>query len=77
MELRENFTNELNKPMNTFGTQVKSDNLYEKIPLCKVLGQKAVPNFGIYGKENAKLMKNLIGYDYQWIYPTASFKCDV
>ena len=45
--------------MNTFGTLLDETQEYNKIPQCKVLHQRAIPNFGIYGKAMVVVSNNL------------------
>ena len=48
---------ELQKPLETFGTEPDKSQEYFKIGYNQVLGQKCIPYFGIYGKIQTKISK--------------------
>ena len=70
----------LQKPANTFGTKAESKVEYDNVKFCQLLGQKALPSLGIYGKylqsQTSKqiLTCDILGFEYQWLYLTGAFR---
>jgi hypothetical protein len=75
----------LNKPNDNHGVKIDTKLEFDRIRFCELLGQKTVPHFGIYGNtiytlptlfypNYGSINITFIGYEYQWIYPTALFR---